>query len=147
MARRKKHAKHSRRRHRRISGIGAAGTGILVKIGGAVVGNLLANQVAKMYTGAGSDYVAAASPIAGGILTSMLLKGATGKGLAEGMYIAGGLKLGAKLAPGVLGGMDDNISYNRNFVALGPSFQNPRGVVAGITSEGKLSTKRAAVLA
>ena len=145
MARRKHAKKHSRRR-RKISGIGAAGTGILVKVGGAVLGNLVSNQVSKMYSGAGSDYVAAAAPIAGGILTSMLLKGATGKGLAEGMYIAGGIKLASKISGGRLGAMSDDVSYNRNFVALGPTFQNPRGVVAGITQGGKLDTRKAALL-
>lgn len=145
MARRKHAKKHSRRR-RKISGIGAAGTGILVKVGGAVLGNLVSNQVSKMYSGAGSDYVAAAAPIAGGILTSMLLKGATGKGLAEGMYIAGGIKLASKISGGRLGAMSNDVSYNRNFVALGPTFQNPRGVVAGITQGGKLDTRKAALL-
>lgn len=145
MARRKHAKKHSRRR-RKISGIGAAGTGILVKVGGAVLGNLVSNQVSKMYSGAGSDYVAAAAPIAGGILTSMLLKGATGKGLAEGMYIAGGIKLASKISGGRLGAMSYDVSYNRNFVALGPTFQNPRGVVAGITQGGKLDTRKAALL-
>lgn len=145
MARRKHAKKHSRRRSK-ISGIGAAGTGILVKVGGAVLGNLVSNQVSKMYSGAGSDYVAAAAPIAGGILTSMLLKGATGKGLAEGMYIAGGIKLASKISGGRLGAMSDDVSYNRNFVALGPTFQNPRGVVAGITQGGKLDTRKAALL-
>ena len=145
MARRKHHAKRKHSRRRKISGIGAGTTGILVKVGGAVLGNLVSNQVAKMYTGAGSDYVAAAAPIAGGILTSMLIKGATGKGLAEGMYIAGGIKLASKVSGGALGAMDD-LSYNRNFVALAPSFQNPRGVVAGITTDRKMDLKRAALL-
>lgn len=146
MARKKHYAKTKHSRRRKISGIGAGTSGILVKVGGAVLGNLVSNQVAKMYTGAGSDYVAAAAPIAGGILTSMLLKGATGKGLAEGMYIAGGIKLASKVSGGALGALMDDNSYNRNFVALAPSFQNPRGVVAGITTDRKMDLKRAALL-
>lgn len=142
MARRKKASKRHRSR-RRLGGLGKIGTGALIKVAGAVAGKVLTNVLDKQLPESGyKKWLVSATPIAGGFLTGMLSKQAWAKDLADGMYIIGGVQLIQQ--SGAIGALaDDETSYNRNFVALGPTYQNPRGVVAGI---GELDLSTAAIL-
>lgn len=141
MARRKK-AHRRQRSRRKLSGLGKIGAGALVKIAGAVAGKVLTNVVDKQLPESGfKKWVVSATPIAGGLITGMISKQSWAKDLADGMYIVGGLQLVQQT--GAIGALvDDDTSYNRNFVALGPTYQNPRGVVAGI---GEMSLEKAAL--
>ena len=141
MARRKKASK--RHRSRRLGGLGKIGTGALIKVAGAVAGKVLTNVLDKQLPESGyKKWLVSATPIAGGFLTGMISKQSWAKDLADGMYIIGGVQLIQQ--SGAIGALaDDETSYNRNFVALGPTYQNPRGVVAGI---GELDLSTAAIL-
>lgn len=133
MARRKKQRKVSRRRRRgSLGAITALGGGALLKIAGAVAGKVLTNVVEKQLPESGwKKWAAAATPIVGAIATNMISKNATAKQLAEGMMIIGGVQLVQET--GAIGFVLD--PYERNFVALGPTYQNPRGVVAGMSTQ------------
>lgn len=140
MARRKSRRKVSRRRRGSLGAIAKIGGGALLKIAGAVAGKVLTNVVDKQLPESGyKKWVAAATPIIGAFATNMISKNATAKQLAEGMMIIGGVQLVQQ--SGALGAFD----YDRGFVALGPSFQNPRGVVAGV-SDYTLTAEQAALL-
>lgn len=145
MARRKKAPKR-RRSSRRLGAIGKIlPTGALYQVAGAVAGKVLTNVVGKQLGNTGlpetaKKWLTAATPIIGGIVTGMISKGQMAKDLAAGMYVIGGVQLVSE--SGAIGALDD-VDYNRNFVALAPTNQNPRGVVAGI---GELSLEKAAVL-
>lgn len=135
---RKKHARKTHHRRRRsMSGLGKMGSGALVKIAGAVAGKVVANYLDGMLGAdmAGRKYIVAGAPVAAGLLLPMVSKSATVKGLAEGMLIYGGVALAQ--STGVLKGIGvaDETPYQRNFVALGPTFQNQRGVVAGVDNK------------
>lgn len=136
MARRKQ-ARSRRRssRRRRLGALGKIGAGVLYKVAGAVAGKVLTNVLDKQLPESGyKKWLVSATPIAGGFLTSMISKAPMAKDLAEGMFVIGGVQLlqqsGALGALNYGGSME---AYNRNFVALGPSFQNQRGVVAGLS--------------
>lgn len=143
MARRKKARKTSRRR-RSIGALGKMGGGVLLKVAGAVAGKVLSNVLDKQIGASmtGRSYLVAGAPVAAGLILPMVSKNATIKALAEGMLVIGAVQLVKET--GAIGAiMDDDTSYNRNFVALGPTNQNPRGVVAGIAG---LSLEKAALL-
>ena len=143
MARRKKARKTTRRR-RSIGALGAMGGGVLLKVAGAVAGKVLSNVLDKQLGASmtGRSYLVAGAPAVAGFVLPMVSKNATVKALAEGMLIIGAVQLVKET--GAIGNiMEDDSSYNRNFVALGPSNQNPRGVVAGISG---LSLEKAALL-
>lgn len=132
MARRKKASYKRRRSSRRLGALGKIGSGVLFKVAGAVAGKLLSNVVEKQLPESGfKKWAVSATPIAGGFITGMVSKQSWAKDLADGMFIIGGVQLVQQT--GAIGAFaDDMESYNRNFVALGPTYQNPRGVVAGI---------------
>lgn len=143
MARRKK-ARKTNRRRRSIGALGKMGGGVLLKVAGAVAGKVLSNVLDKQIGASmtGRSYLVAGAPVAAGLILPMVSKNATIKALAEGMLVIGAVQLVKET--GAIGAiMDDDSSYNRNFVALGPTNQNPRGVVAGIAG---LSLEKAALL-
>lgn len=132
---RKKHARKTHHRRRKsMSGLGKLGGGALLKIAGAVAGKFLSNTVDGMVGPgmSGRKFIVAGAPIVAGIVLPMVSKSATVKSLAEGMLIIGGVQL--VQSTGYLAGIGvaDETPYQRNFVALGPTFQNQRGVVAGV---------------
>lgn len=144
MARRKKHTTKRRRSHRRgrLGSIANIGGGALVKVAGAVAGKYLSDFVSGMLPENNmKKWIAAATPIAGAIVTNMVSKAPLAKGLADGMLVIGGYQIIRET--GVIKGVMDG--YDRRFVALGPSFQNQRGVVAG-TSSGYSPARSAAML-
>lgn len=142
---RKKKASTKRRRssRRRLGALGKIGSGVLFKVAGAVAGKLLTNIVDKQLPESGfKKWAVSATPIAGGFITGMVSKQSWAKDLADGMFIIGGVQLVQQT--GAIGALaDDMEQYNRNFVALGPTYQNPRGVVAGI---GEMDLSTAAIL-
>lgn len=137
MARRKHHAKKTHRRHRRsMSGVKSTMTNALATIAGAVAGRVVTNIITKQMassTMAKKEYIAAAAPLVVGLLLPKVVKSELGKNLSTGMIATGGVQI--LQASGAIGAIE-----KRNFVALGPSDQNRRGIVAGMT------TKEAAIL-
>jgi len=144
MARRKTKTKRRRSYRRgRISGIANFGDGALLKIAGAVAGKMLSDVVAKQLPESGfKKWAVAATPVAGYFITKMVSKNAMAKQLADGMLIIGGYQVARET--GVVSGIMND--YDRRFVALGPTFQNPRGVVAGTMKDGMSSARAAAML-
>lgn len=132
MARRKNRKVSRRRRRGSLGAISKLGGGALLKIAGAVAGKVLTNVIDKQLPESSwKKWATAATPIVGAIATNMLSKNATAKQLAEGMMIIGGVQLVQET--GAIGFILD--PYERNFVALGPTYQNPRGVVAGMSTQ------------
>ena len=126
MARRKQARRRHRSSRRRLGALGKIGGAVLYKVAGAVAGKVLTNVLEKQLPESNyKKWLVSATPIAGGFLTSMISKAPLAKDLAEGMFVIGGVQLlqqtGAIGAMNYGGSME---SYNRNFVALGPSFQN-----------------------
>ena len=78
-------------------------------------------------------YISAAVPVAVGLVLPKIIKNPMVKNLSTGMLVIGGVKL--VQSTGVISGI-----YSPAMVALGPSVQNTRGVVAG------MSTRRAAMI-
>lgn len=140
MARRKHHKKHtSRRKKHSMSGVKGMATNALAIIAGGVAGRFVGNFVGNTFSSTSSykGYIQAGVPIVLGFLTPKVVKSEFGKGLGAGMIAVGGLSLFQTL--GVVSGMP-MISGAKHRVGLGPSSQNSRGVVSGMT------TKQAAIL-
>jgi hypothetical protein len=142
MARRKHHKKHTsrRRRHHSMSGVKGMASNALAIIAGGVAGRFVGNFVGSTFASTSSykGYIQAGVPIALGFLTPKLVKSEFGKGLGAGMIAVGGLSLFQTL--GVVSGVPMIAGYGGKKVGLGPTNQNPRGSVAG------LSTHQAAIL-
>ena len=140
MARRRHHKKHTHRRRRHSSMGAVKGTAMnaIGIIAGAVAGKFVANMVGgAVGTSTYGKYIQPAAPIVLGFLTPKLIKGSFGANLGAGMVAAGGLGLFQSL--GVVSGVPMVAGYKHK-VGLGPTTQNQRGVVAGMT------TKQAAIL-
>lgn len=149
MARRKKLTKKisRRRKSRKMGAVGASGiTSALFTIVGGVAARFVSNTINGTNLDASyKGYVAAAAPIAVGLFLPKFIKNDMGKALGTGMIAVGGL--GLVQSTGVLkgiDGMDDMMpviaGYN-NYMALAPTTQNSRGVIAG------MDARTAAILA
>jgi hypothetical protein len=142
MARRKhykKAAHHRKHRRKSIHGMGSILTDSLMTIGGGVLGQIASNfatsQLASStMTAKSKSYISALVPVGVGLLLPKVVKSSVGKNIGTGMIVVGGVKL--LQSTGVIAGIISPVRA----VALGPSFQNPRGVVAG------LSTRKAAIM-
>jgi hypothetical protein len=145
MARRKKHTKKvTRRRKSRKMGAATSGmTNALFTIVGGVAARFVSNTINGTTLDASyKGYVAAAAPIAVGLFLPRFIKSDMGKALGTGMIAVGGLEL--VQSTGVLAGMSGFpviAGYRKNYMALAPSLQNTRGVIAG------MDTRSAAILA
>lgn len=144
MARRKTHKKKSvgRKRSRRM---GAAKTGItsaLFTIVGGVAARFVSNAINGMNLDASyKGYVASAAPIAVGLFLPKFVKSEMGKSLGNGMIAVGGL--GLVQSTGVLSGLP---AIAKRYMALAPTPQNSRGVIAGMDTRSGMDTRTAAVL-
>lgn len=147
MARRKKLTKKISRR-RKSRKMGAAGASGITSALFTIVGGVAARFVSNTINGTNLDasykgYVAAAAPIAVGLFLPKFLKNDMGKSLGTGMIAVGGLEL--VQSTGVLKGIDGMempmIAGYQNYMALAPTNQNTRGVIAG------MDTRTAAILA
>jgi hypothetical protein len=141
MARRKKHTKKvSHRRKSRKMGAAAGGmTNALFTIVGGVAARFVSNFInGTTLSDSYKGYVAAATPIAVGLFLPKFIKSEMGKSLGTGMIAVGGLEL--VQSTGVLSGFPVIAGYNKSYMALAPSLQNTRGVIAG------MDTRSAAVL-
>jgi len=139
MARRKRHAKkvHHRKhtRKRSMHGIGGMITDSLLTIGGGIIGkyasSFATDQLSKStMSEKNKSYIAAAIPVAVGLILPKVVKSPMAQHIGTGMLVIGGVQLAQ--SAGVISGM-----YNYTpmaTVALGPSYQNTRGVVAGLTT-------------
>jgi hypothetical protein len=148
MARRKKTSKKrvTRRRSKRMGAVNMAGglTSALFTIAGGVAARFVSNTINGTNLDASyKGYVAAAAPIAVGLFLPKFLKNDMGKALGTGMIAVGGLEL--VQSTGVLKGIDGMempmIAGYQNYMALAPTNQNTRGVIAG------MDTRTAAILA
>ncbi len=142
MARRKRHTKKvSHRKHskkRGMHGISGMITDSLLTIGGGILGqyasSFATSQLSKStMSEKNKAYIAAAVPVAVGLALPKIIKSPMAKNIGTGMLVIGGVKLAQ--STGVISGI-----YSPAMVALGPSVQNTRGVVAG------LSTRKAAMI-
>ena len=126
--------------------MGAAGSGMTNALF-TIVGGVAARFVSNTINGTTLDasykgYVAAAAPIAVGLFLPRFIKSDMGKALGTGMIAVGGLEL--VQSTGVLAGMSGFpviAGYGKRYMALAPSLQNTRGVIAG------MDTRSAAILA
>jgi hypothetical protein len=145
MARRKKHTKkvHHRRKSRKMGAAGSGMTNALFTIVGGVAARFVSNTINGTTLDASyKGYVAAAAPIAVGLFLPRFIKSDMGKALGTGMIAVGGLEL--VQSTGVLAGMSGFpviAGYGKRYMALAPSMQNTRGVIAG------MDTRSAAILA
>jgi hypothetical protein len=98
MARRKRTSrKTSRRRTRRVSGIGKLNTGAIVSsVGGVLVGTAVAGILTKKLLASQSEMIQAIVPVALGVATPMFVKSEFGKFAGAGMISVGAVKLLAK---------------------------------------------------
>jgi hypothetical protein len=98
MARRKRTSrKTSRRRTRRVSGIGKLNTGAIVSsVGGVLVGTAVAGILTKKFLASQSEMIQAIVPVALGVATPMFVKSEFGKFAGAGMISVGAVKLLAK---------------------------------------------------
>ena len=98
MARRKRTSrKTSRRRTRRVSGIGKLNTGAIVSsVGGVLVGTAVAGILTKKLLSSQSEMIQAIVPVALGVATPMFVKSEFGKFAGAGMISVGAVKLLAK---------------------------------------------------
>ena len=146
MARRKKHTKkvHHRRKSRKMGAAGKSGiTNALFTIVGGVAARFVSNTINGTTLDASyKGYVAAAAPIAVGLFLPRFIKSEMGKALGTGMIAVGGLEL--VQSTGVLAGVSGFpviAGYKKSYMALAPTTQNTRGVIAG------MDTRSAAILA
>lgn len=147
MARRKKHIKKTHSKRRKSRKMGAIGKGGITGALFTIVGGVAARFVSTTINGTSlsesyKSYVAAAAPIALGLFLPKLIKSEIGKNLGTGMIAVGGLEL--VQSTGVLAGITDFpviSGYKKSYMALAPTVQNTRGVIAG------MDTKSAAILA
>lgn len=143
MARKRKAKKvsHRKTRKRSMSGVGGMITDSLLTIGGGILGKYASGFAATLLNKSSmseknKSYISAGVPVAVGLVLPKIIKNPMVKNLSAGMLVIGGVQL--VQSTGVISGM-----YNYNgmaTVALGPSNQNTRGVVAG------MSTRRAAMI-
>lgn len=128
--------------------MGAVGASGITNALFTIVGGVAARFVSNTINGTSLDasykgYVAAAAPIAVGLFLPKFLKNDMGKALGTGMIAVGGLEL--VQSTGVLKGIDGMempmIAGYQNYMALAPTNQNTRGVIAG------MDTRTAAILA
>lgn len=140
MARRKKHTKkaHSRKRSKRMGAAASGMTSALFTIVGGVAARFVSNAInntslSDSYKG----YVAAAAPIVAGLFLPKVIKTPMGAALGTGMIAVGGLEL--VQSTGVLSGFPVIAGYKK-YMALAPTTQNTRGVIAG------MDTRSAAIL-
>jgi hypothetical protein len=98
MARRKRTSrKTSRRRTRRVSGIGKLNTGAIVSsVGGVLVGTAVAGILTKKLLASQNEMIQAIVPVALGVATPMFVKSEFGKFAGAGMISVGAVKLLAK---------------------------------------------------
>jgi hypothetical protein len=98
MARRKRTSrKTSRRRTRRVSGIGKLNTGAIISsVGGVLVGTAVAGILTKKLLASQSEMIQAIVPVALGVATPMFVKSEFGKFAGAGMISVGAVKLLAK---------------------------------------------------
>jgi hypothetical protein len=111
----------------------------LTGIAGGILGQIASNFVSKSLStstmsASTKGYISSLTPVAVGLMLPKVVKSQTGKNLGTGMIIVGGVKL--LQSTGIISGIVSPVKA----VALGPSMQNRRGVVAG------LSTRNAAIL-
>jgi hypothetical protein len=145
MSRRKKHTKKvtRRRKSRKMGAAGSNMTNALFTIVGGVAARFVSNTINGTTLDASyKGYVAAAAPIAVGLFLPRFIKSDMGKALGTGMIAVGGLEL--VQSTGVLAGMSGFpviAGYGKRYMALAPSMQNTRGVIAG------MDTRSAAILA
>ena len=147
MARRKHHTKkvhHRRKSHKRLGAAGKSGiTNALFTIVGGVAARFVSNTINGTTLDASyKGYVAAAAPIAVGLFLPRFIKSEMGKALGTGMIAVGGLEL--VQSTGVLAGVSGFpviAGYKKSYMALAPTTQNTRGVIAG------MDTRSAAILA
>jgi hypothetical protein len=117
MARRKSHARKSRKtsRRRRMSGIGGTVASAAYIAGGAILAQVIVQKfVSPMTTSQTSTtqgLIAGAVPIALGMLTPSLIKGDTGAKLGAGMIAVGGLNL--VKTTGLISGIGANYYANK----------------------------------
>jgi hypothetical protein len=117
MARRKSHAKKSRKtsRRRRMSGIGGSVASVAYIAGGAILAQVIVQKfVAPMTTSqteTTQGLIAGAVPIALGMLTPRFIKSDVGAKLGAGMVAAGGLNL--VKTTGLISGIGANYYSNR----------------------------------
>lgn len=140
MARKRKAKKvsHRKTRKRSMHGVGGMITDSLLTIGGGIIGQYASGLAATLLSKSSMSeknktYISAAVPVAVGIVLPKIIKNPMVKNLSTGMLVIGGVKL--VQSTGVISGI-----YSPAMVALGPSVQNTRGVVAG------MSTRRAAMI-
>lgn len=107
MARSRRKKTTSRRKSRRMSGIGKLNAGsMLTTIGGVLVGTAAAGFIAKKFLSSQNETIQAVVPIALGIATPMFLKSELGKFAGAGMVAVGGLKLFQKFGIAGIGETD-----------------------------------------
>ena len=121
-----------------MHGVGGMITDSLLTIGGGILGqyasSFASTQLSKSsMSEKNKAYISAAVPVAVGLVLPKIIKNPMVKNLSTGMLVIGGVKL--VQSTGVISGI-----YSPAMVALGPSVQNTRGVVAG------MSTRRAAMI-
>lgn len=143
MARRKHHAKkrtHSRRKkHAKMSGIGALATNALAVIAGGVAAQYGAKLINNSNMSEGTKkFAAGGAGLLLGFGLPMLVKGDMIKSLGLGMIAVGGMNVVKDNTKGALGRYQSASVARR--MALAPSAQNTRGTIAG------LSTEKAAIL-
>jgi hypothetical protein len=124
--------------------MGAAGKSGITNALFTIVGGVAARFVSNTINGTTLDasykgYVAAAAPIAVGLFLPRFIKSEMGKALGTGMIAVGGLEL--VQSTGVLAGLPVIAGYKKSYMALAPTTQNTRGVIAG------MDTRSAAILA
>jgi len=107
MARSRRKKTTSRRKSRRMSGMGKLNAGsMLTTIGGVLVGTAAAGFIAKKFLAKQNETIQAVVPIALGIATPMFLKSDLGKYAGAGMVAVGGLKLFQKFGIAGIGETD-----------------------------------------
>jgi len=107
MARSRRKKTTTRRKSRRMSGMGKLNAGsMLTTIGGVLVGTAAAGFIAKKFLASQNDTIQAVVPIALGIATPMFLKSELGKYAGAGMVAVGGLKLFQKFGIAGIGETD-----------------------------------------
>ena len=147
MARRKhKKAAHSKRRkHSSRRGMAGMG-GMFTDAAGVIAGAVAAQFAAKYINGMsnlsdGTKKIASgAGPLALGILLPKFAKSPMFKSIGTGMVAVGGMNLVKDNVKGALGALMPTVAGYRSRMGLGPTMQNPRGAVAGLT------TQKAAIL-
>ena len=152
MARSRKSRKKttSRRRSRRMSGVGKLSTaGILSSVGGVIAGTVVAGIVTKKLLSSQSEMIQAIVPVALGVATPMFVKSEFGKFAGAGMISVGAVKLLAKYGlagigedtmdiPVQIAGDDLSVIAGDDFAMAGDDFAmagDDLSVLAGIEDD------------